>query len=48
MWTAFTCRRVIYNMPVATDRALLHGLKAGLESVLFNGMDISGGGVYGA
>ncbi|KAI9452814.1 P-loop containing nucleoside triphosphate hydrolase protein [Russula earlei] len=35
-------RRFVDNVPMTIDRSLLRGLKVGLESALFTGMDISG------
>ncbi|KAI9452815.1 P-loop containing nucleoside triphosphate hydrolase protein [Russula earlei] len=39
-------RRFVDNVPMTIDRSLLRGLKVGLESALFTGMDISGPGGY--
>ncbi|KAI9431841.1 hypothetical protein F5148DRAFT_1155063 [Russula earlei] len=39
-------RRFVDNVPMTIDRTLLRGLKVGLESALFTGMDISGPGGY--
>ncbi|KAF8504672.1 P-loop containing nucleoside triphosphate hydrolase protein [Russula emetica] len=39
-------KRFVDNVPMAIDRTMVRGLKVGLESALFNGMDISGPGGY--
>jgi hypothetical protein len=37
-------KRFVDNVPMAIDRTMVRGLKVGLESALFNGMEISGAG----
>jgi len=39
---AVAYKRFVDNVPMTIDRALLRGVKVGLESVLFNDLDISG------
>lgn len=44
--TTVAYKRFVDNVPMAIDRTMVRGLKVGLESVLFNGMEISGPGGY--
>ena len=43
---AVAYKRFVDNVPMTIDRALLRGVKVDLESVLFNGLDISGSEGY--
>jgi Dynamin GTPase effector domain len=44
--TAVAYKRFVDSVPMTIDHALVRGMKVGLESVLFNGVDISGPGGY--
>ena len=39
-------KRFVDNVPMTIDRALLRGVKVGLESMLYNGLGISGSEGY--
>jgi hypothetical protein len=45
-WTAVAYKRFVDSVPMTIDHALVRGMKVGLESVLFNGVNISGPGGY--